>query len=98
DAVVVGIGAEIGDVLVRHDGNVQARLVDHPRFQKRDEGAALLRLAVDAPAGGECEDESSRERKRSAAWPEGRTWERCVHSSHIRRRHEGLHFQQAPYW
>ena len=98
DAVVVGIGAEIGDVLVRHDGNVQARLVDHPRFQKRDEGAALLRLAVDAPASGECEDKSSRKRKRTAARPERRTWEHCIHSSHIRRSHEYPFFQQAPCW
>ena len=98
DAVLVGIGAEIGDVLVRHDGNVQARFVDHPRFQKRDEGAALLRLAVDAPASGECEDKSSRKRKRTAARPERRTWERCIHSSHIRRSHEYPFFQQAPCW
>jgi hypothetical protein len=49
DVVLVGIGADSGDFLVRQDRNVQAGLVDDPGLQEGDKGPPLVRFVV---AGG----------------------------------------------
>ncbi len=67
DAVLVGIGAEVGDVLVRHDRNVQARLVDDAGLQEFDESLALLRLVVEAGGGAKRHQHDGGEGESAAA-------------------------------
>jgi hypothetical protein len=45
---------------------VQARFVDDAGLQECDEGAALLRLVVEASGGAKCKNNTRRNRKNAA--------------------------------
>src|SRR5579872_2293110 len=83
DAVLVGIGPEIGQVLIRHNGNVQARLIDDAGLQERDEGAALLRFVVKASGRREGNGKDSGERKQSTAALAYNKVAECAHNAPV---------------
>src|SRR4029077_21180345 len=83
DAVLVGIGSKIGEVLIRHNGNVQARLIDEAGLQECDEGAELLRFVVKQSGRREGKGKDGGERKQAAPALACNKVAECAHSAPV---------------